>query len=91
MRTVAIVLAIFLAVVFIGGAVKLGGVPLFERVDVALNTDVLMDLHHGIFFFLHEGEGEYQNASQRVKQFEEKPIGIDNKKHYRQLDQAAKY
>jgi hypothetical protein len=90
MRTFAIALAIFLVVLFIGGAVNLGRAPLFEHLDTALGTDALMDLHHGVFFFLNKGGREYERTSERVKEFQDKPIGIDNKRKYRQLDDAAK-
>jgi hypothetical protein len=89
MRTLAIVLAIFLAVVFIGGAVNLGRAPLFRHIDTALGTDVLMDLHYGVFFFLNKGEREYERTTEKVKEFQTKPIGIDNKRKYRQLDDAS--
>lgn len=89
MRTLAIVLAIFLAVVFIGGAVNLGRAPLFQHIDTALDTDVLMDLHYGVYFFLNKGGREYERTTEKVREFQDKPIGIDNKRKYRQLDDAA--
>ncbi len=89
MRTFAIVLAIFLVVVFLGGGVKLGGAPLFERIDYALGTDVLMDVYYGVFFFLDKGERGYERTTEKVREFQDKPIGIDNKRKYRQLDDAS--
>lgn len=91
MRTLGIVLAIFLAVVYVGGAVNLGGASLFERLDTVLGMDAFMALHYGVFFFLQKGEREIERTTEKVREFQERPVGIDNKGKYRQLEEAGKH
>jgi hypothetical protein len=95
MRTAIVVVVIVLAIVLLGGMVNLGGVPIFSRIDAALGTNVLMTAHDTLFFFLHSAhqtiEDESTRADKELKDFQEKPIGIDKKGHYRKLDDAASY
>ncbi|HMK35102.1 MAG TPA: hypothetical protein VK463_08550 [Desulfomonilaceae bacterium] len=91
MRTFGVILMIFLVVVFVGGAIPLGKASLFERIDAAVGSDSLMTLHYRVFFFLYKGDREVNKTGEQLKVFQDKPIGIDNKGKYRQLDDASKY
>jgi hypothetical protein len=52
MRIFSVVLAIFLAVLFVGGFFSIGGKPVLERMDSVFGTTSLMGLHYGVFFFV---------------------------------------
>jgi hypothetical protein len=93
MRTAIVVIAIILAIVLLGGVVNLGGAPIFRHVDAVLGTDVLMPAHNSMFFFLHRAqqrmEEQSSKAGEGLQKFQEEPIGIDKKGHYKKLDEAA--
>jgi hypothetical protein len=93
MRTAIVVIVIVLAIVLLGGVVNLGGAPIFSRIDAVLGTNVLMTAHDTLFFFLHTAhqriEDESSRANKELKEFQEKPIGIDTKGRYKRLDDAA--
>jgi len=93
MRVFACVLAVFLALLFIGGYFSIAGKPILAHLDSALGTRSLMDLHHLVFFFVYRGTDELKTGVIRtdrgLKDFQEKPAGIDNKQHYRKLDEAS--
>ena len=93
MRTAIIVIVIILAIVLLGGVVNLGGAPIFSHIDSVLGTNVLMTAHNALFFFLHRAqqriEDESYRANKEMQEFQEKPIGIDKKGHYKKLDEAA--
>ena len=91
MRTFGFVLLVFLVVVFIGGYINIGGAPIFWHIDAALGTDVLMELHHGVFFFLYGSSSRLTHTTEKLKEFQETPLGIDKKRKYRQLDDASRY
>jgi hypothetical protein len=95
MRTVIIVLVVIIAVILVGGSVELGERPLFGHLDAMLGTGVFMGVHMALFSFLYGGadavEGEFQETDRSLEEFSEKPIGIDNKKKYKQLDEASQY
>jgi hypothetical protein len=95
MRTAIIVIVIVLGIVLLGGMIRLGGVPIFARIDAVLGTNILMTAHDTLFFFMHSAhqtiEDESTRANRELKEFQEKPIGIDKKGHYRKLDDAASY
>jgi hypothetical protein len=91
MRTLALIVIIILVVVFLGGYVKFGGTPLLSRLDRVMNTTMFMDLHYLFFSFLygnHIGAG-IKSKNQDIRSFQEKPLGIDNKSKYRELEKAA--
>jgi hypothetical protein len=90
MRTLGIVIVIFLAVVYLGGAVNLSGAPLFAYLDSVLGVDAFMAVYYGVFFFLQKGEREFERTTEKVRAFQERPVGIDNMQKYRQLDDAGK-
>jgi len=93
MKTGIIVVCIVVAVMFLGGAVNIGGAPVFGHIDNFLGVHALMNAHRSVFFFLHKGqevlESESERAGSTVNEFQERPVGIDNKGKYRQLDEAA--
>jgi hypothetical protein len=93
MRTAIIVIVIILAIILLGGVVNLGGAPIFRHIDSVLGTNVLMTSHNTLFFFLHRAhqriEKESSRAGEELKEFQEKPIGIDKKDHYKKLDEAG--
>jgi hypothetical protein len=93
MRAAIVVIVIILAIVLIGGVVNLGGAPIFRHIDSVLGTNVLMTAHYTLFFFLHSAqqrvEEESARANKELKDFQEKPIGIDKKGHYQKLDEAS--
>ena len=95
MRNLSLVLAISLVVLFVGGYFSVAGAPIFERIDSLLGTNVLMGLHHGVFFFAYRGEdavkSEYSRTDGKLRDFQDKPLGFDKKKEYRKLDKASDY
>ncbi|AFM25210.1 hypothetical protein [Desulfomonile tiedjei] len=91
MKSLSVGLAIFLLVVFAGGYFTVKGEPLFSRIDSALHTDVLMDLHHGIFFFVYRGKDKIRATEEGLSTFQEAPLGFDKKKQYRRIEDASKY
>ncbi|MFH0823444.1 MAG: hypothetical protein V2B18_11890 [Pseudomonadota bacterium] len=94
MRYVIIIVVSLLAVVFVGGALDIGRAPIFAHLDSALGTNVLMNLHYSVFYFLYGDIGtvgvKIEDTEKGVRDFQEKPIGIDNKGKYKQLDEAGK-
>lgn len=95
MRVFSVVLAVFLFVLFVGGYFNIAGKPILERLDSVFGTSSLMDLHYGVFFFVYRGGDKLESGISRtnegLRDFQEKPIGIDNKKNYRRLEDASKY
>ena len=93
MRTAIVVIVIILAIVLIGGVVNVGGAPIFRHIDSVLGTDVLMTAHNTLFFFLHRAqqriERESSRAGEKVKKFQEEPLGIETKGRYQKLDEAS--
>ncbi len=93
MRAFVAVIVIVLAIILIGGVVNVGGAPIFGRIDSLLGTHILMKAHNSVFFFLHRVKdtvgSEASSVKTKVKDFETKPLGIDNKSRYQQLDDAA--
>lgn len=95
MKVFVAVLVVVLAVIFIGGAFPVGGNSIFGHIDSVLGITALTSLHHSVFFFLYRGsegieEGLTKTGSD-LREFEQRPVGIDNKRKYRQLDDAARY
>ncbi len=95
MRTAIIVFAAILLVVFLGGGVNVGSQPLFGHIDSVLGTNILMDFHYTFFSFLYRGGSSVDDGLGRtesdMREFGERPVGIDNKAKYRQLDEASTY
>lgn len=95
MKTFLLVLLIVLAIIFIGGALKIGGDSIFGHVDSALGRPLLTNVYYTVFFFMRSGaetvESGYTSTDQGLKDFQEKPLGFDKKKKYRDLDKAATY
>ncbi len=95
MQNLSLVLAISLVVIFVGGYFNVAGAPIFDRIDSLLGTSILMDLHHGVFFFVYRGgdavKSEYSSTDRKVRDFQDKPLGFDKKKEYRKLDKASDY
>lgn len=94
MRVFIVVLAVVLAVIFVGGSLPVGGNSIFGHIDSALGISALTSLHNSVFFFLHRGTDRIEDGLSKtgkdLQEFEERPIGIDNKSKYKQLDEAAK-
>ncbi|MEW6347879.1 MAG: hypothetical protein AB1646_02360 [Thermodesulfobacteriota bacterium] len=94
MRTFITVVVIVLAIVFVGGALNLGGRPLFGHMDRILGTQAFMKIHRSCFFFLYRGHGTMDAGVDKTKsdldEFGKRPIGIDRKKQYEDLDEASK-
>lgn len=95
MKVLIIVLVVVFAVIFVGGSLTIGGDSIFGHIDSALGTTVLRSLHSTLFFFLYDGrdavEDELTETGDDLREFEQRPIGIDNKKKYKRLDEAAQY
>ncbi|GEM_PF-836364 len=95
MRWFIIVFATIFAVIFIGGAIDIGGKPIFGHIDTVLGTTALMGLHQGTFFILYRGEGTIGDGLDQteddVKEFSERPLGFDKAETYRKLDKASDY
>jgi hypothetical protein len=95
MRTVIIVIVILFGVLLLGGSISLGGQPLFGHLDSMIGASFFMDIHMAAFSFLYGGaqavEDEFEETDSGLNEFSERPIGIDNKKKYKQLDEASQY
>ncbi len=91
MRNLGVVLLVFLAVTFVGGYISFWGSPVFERVDRLAGTDLLMNVHYSVFFFLYPGEGIHSGTASRIEDFQKRPLGFDKKKKYEELDSASTY
>jgi hypothetical protein len=93
MRIWGIIISVFLVVVFLGGYVPLAGSPLFARIDRIAGTHLLMDIHYGVFFFIYprDSSRSESRAAEDLKNFQERPLGIDNKSKYRDLDKASQH
>ncbi len=91
MKSLSVGLAIFLLVVFAGGYFTVKGESLFSRIDSALRTDLLMDLHHSIFFFVYRGKDRIRVTGDGLTTFQEAPLGFDKKKQYKRIEDASKY
>lgn len=95
MKSVVIVLVVILALVFLGGAIRVGGDSLLGHLDSALGITVFSDAYYTLFFFMHEGvdavQSEYTKTNRELRDFQQKPLGFDKKKKYRELNDAAKY
>lgn len=95
MKWFVLVFAILFGVIFLGGAVDLGSRPLFGHIDAILGTNALMSVHYGIFSFMYRGEDSTSEGLSRsqddIEEFSERPLGIDNKKKYRELKDASDY
>lgn len=94
MRAAIAAVVVVLVVIFIGGAVSVGNGPIFWQIDRVLGANLLMGIHRGCFFFLYRGEHTMGSGVERtgsqLKDFQERPAGIDKKGHYEKLDDASK-
>ncbi|HTY21937.1 MAG TPA: hypothetical protein VMC85_02335 [Desulfomonilaceae bacterium] len=94
MRALIIVVIALLAIIFVGGSVNVGSAPIFQHMDSLLRTDVLMDLHYSVFYFLYRGEDNAAAGLSRTKsdleQFQDKPAGIDKRGYQRKVDEASR-
>lgn len=95
MRWFIIVFGIIFLVIFVGGAINIGDKPIFGHIDSILGTTALMRLHQVTFFILYRGEGSIGEGIDRtdedLRDFSERPLGIDKAKKYRTLDSASDY
>ncbi len=95
MRNTSLILAVSLAILFVGGYFSIAGSPILEHVDSLLGTSILMDLHRGVFFFVYRGENAvrsgYTRTDRELRDFQQRPLGFDKKKQYRTLDKASDY
>lgn len=95
MKAFIIILIAVLALLFVGGAIRVGGDSLLGHVDSTLGITGFTDLYDTVFFFMRRGiesvEHEYKKTDQELKDFQDKPLGFDKKKTYRRLDDASKY
>ncbi len=94
MRVFIVVLVVVLGVIFVGGAFSIGGDSIFGHIDSVLGISALSSLHNSVFFFLYRGSDRLEDGLSKtgedLREFEERPIGIDNKRKYKQLNDAAK-
>lgn len=94
MKALIITVIVILLVIFVGGAVPLGGASLFEHIDSVLGVDALMRVHYATFWLLYRGEASPGSGISRtrkdIQDFEKAPVGFDKQKTYRKLDEAAK-
>jgi hypothetical protein len=94
MRVAIVAIGVVLLIVFLGGAVNLGRLPLFGYIDSALGTTALMNLHYTVFSILYGddesggslGEGTRANIDDMAKKAE-----FGKRKKYQQLDKASQY
>jgi hypothetical protein len=92
MRSTAVILAVCLGILFVGGYFSVLGQPLFAHIDNVVGSDFLMTLHRGVFFFIYStGKSALSGAGGEVDAFQRRPLGIDNKGKYRQLDDASNH
>lgn len=95
MRYFIIVFAIIFGFIFVGGYVNLGGAPVFAHMDRMLGTNMFMKMHKTTFFFLYRGGHDVRDGVRRteedLKDFEQRPLGIDRKREYKRLDEASQY
>ncbi len=95
MRAAIVIILVIIAILLLGGAINIGSQPLFGHMDSMLGTNLFMDMHMAVFSFIHGGsdtvEQEFESAENEIEEFSERPIGIDNKKKYKQLDEASDY
>lgn len=92
MRVAIIVVAIILAIIFVGGAVPLGSRPLFGHIDAVLGITALMDLHYGLFSMIYRGEDSVGDGYQRTRtdiDRMQQQAEFGKKKKYQQLDRAS--
>jgi hypothetical protein len=94
MKALIITVVVILLVIFLGGAVPLGGASLFEHIDSVLGVNALMSVHYATFWLLYRGEADTGSGITRTKkdieQFEKAPVGFDKHKTYKKLDEAAR-
>jgi hypothetical protein len=94
MRTLIIVIIAVLAIIFVAGTLNIGGAPIFYHLDSMLDTDLFMDLHDSIFFFVDRvrdrADSDLSRAKSDLRKFEEKPLGMDNKRYQREIDNVVK-
>ncbi len=94
MRTLIVVVLAVLAIIFVAGAVNIGGAPIFYHLDSVLNTDFFMDLHDSIFFSIYRwkdsADTELSGAKSNLQKFEEKPLGIDKRGYKRKIDEVSR-
>jgi hypothetical protein len=91
MRNLGVVLLVFLTVTFLGGYISFWGAPVFERIDRVAGTNLLMDVHYGVFFFLYPEHGRYSRTTTKIEDFQKQPLGFDKKKKYQELDSASQH
>lgn len=95
MRYFIIVFAVIFGFIFVGGYVNVAGAPVFAHMDRMLGTNLLMKTHKTTFFFLYRGEqdlgGGVRRTEEDLREFEQRPVGIDRKREYERLDEAAQY
>ncbi len=67
MRTLIIVVLAVLAIIFVAGTLNVGGAPIFFHLDSMLDTDLFMDLHDSIFFFVYRWKDRADSGLSRAK------------------------
>ncbi len=94
MRALILTIVAFLAIVFVGGAVELGGDSIFGHIDSLLGTGFLTKLHRTTFYLLYRGTDGPVTGAEKTRrdldEFQKRPIGIDKEEQYRRLDEAQK-
>ena len=94
MRTLVIVVLAVLAIIFVAGTLNVRGAPIFFHLDSMLDTDLFMDLHDSIFFFVYHWKDRADSGLSRAKsdlrKFEEKPVGIDNEAYQRKIEGVSR-
>ncbi len=95
MKAAAIIVMSILGLILIGGSVNVGGGPVFWHIDGLIGSDVLMPVYDYTFGLMLESGRSAKSAvdqtDRNVDDFQERPIGIDNKSKYRRLDEASDY
>ena len=95
MKNLAIILIVIIVLIFLGGAIRVGGDSLLGHVDSALGITALSDTYYTLFFFMRRGvqkvESEYTKTDEDLKDFQQRPLGFDKKKKYKDLDAASHY
>ena len=95
MKNLAIILIVIIVLIFLGGAIRVGGGSLLGHVDSALGITALSDTYYTLFFFMRRGvqkvESEYTKTDEDLKDFQQRPLGFDKKKKYKDLDAASHY
>jgi hypothetical protein len=94
MRIAILIVAVALAVIFVGGAINIGRAPLFGHIDSALGTTALMNLHYTVFSMVYRGQGSagagYGKTKSDIDDMAKK-AEFGKREKYKRLDRESTY